>query len=350
MENAINKQVKELTDKLEKGIKDLFESNRYKEYLNTMSKFHNYSFNNVLLIAMQKPDASLIAGYNAWKNIHHRQVIKGEKAIKILAPAPYIIKITQDKVDPVTQKKIFDKNSKPVKEEVEIKKLAFKIVNVFDVSQTDGKEISTIGVSELKGNVRQYQTFFEAIKKVSPVPIGFEQISTGAKGYYHLVDKRIAIKEGMSELHNLKTLIHEITHAKLHDIDLNIPKDQINRPDQKTVEVQAESVAYVVCQHYGLDTTDYSFAYVAKWSSNYQLGELKESLDIIRVTASEMIKEIDQNMEELQKNQIKENRKLDKSISNIETPSVLVKLHQKQENINKNNTFEKTVSTKEVER
>ena len=160
MENAINKQVKELTDKLEKGIKDLFESNRYKEYLNTMSKFHNYSFNNVLLIAMQKPDASLIAGYNAWKNIHHRQVIKGEKAIKILAPAPYIIKITQDKVDPVTQKKIFDKNSKPVKEEVEIKKLAFKIVNVFDVSQTDGKEISTIGVSELKGNVRQYQTFF----------------------------------------------------------------------------------------------------------------------------------------------------------------------------------------------
>lgn len=288
MENTINKQVKDLTDKLEKGIKDLFESNRYKEYLKTMSKFHNYSFNNVLLIAMQKPDASLIAGYNAWKNIHHRQVIKGEKAIKILAPAPYIIKITQDKVDPATQKKIFDKNGKPVQEEVEIKKLAFKIVNVFDVSQTEGKEIPIIGVSELQG--------------------------------------------------------------KLHDIDLNAPKDQINRPDQKTIEVQAESVAYVVCQHYGLDTSDYSFAYVAKWSSSQQLGELKESLETIRITASEMIKEIDQNMEELQKNQIKENKESDKSKSKIDKPSVLVKLHQKQENINKNSTFEKTVPIKEAER
>lgn len=350
MENTINKQVKDLTDKLEKGIKDLFESNRYKEYLKTMSKFHNYSFNNVLLIAMQKPDASLIAGYNAWKNIHHRQVIKGEKAIKILAPAPYIIKITQDKVDPVTQKKIFDKNGKPIQEEVEIKKLAFKIVNVFDVSQTEGKEIPIIGVSELQGNVKQYQTFFDAVKKVSPVPVDFEQISTGAKGYYHLNDKRIAINEGMSELHNIKTLIHEITHAKLHDIDLNAPKDQINRPDQKTIEVQAESVAYVVCQHYGLDTSDYSFAYVAKWSSSQQLGELKESLDTIRITASGMIKEIDKNMEELQKNQIKENKESDKSKSNIEETSILVKLHQKQENINKNSTLKKTVPAKEAER
>lgn len=350
MENTINKQVKDLTDKLEKGIKDLFESNRYKEYLKTMSKFHNYSFNNVLLIAMQKPDASLIAGYNAWKNIHHRQVIKGEKAIKILAPAPYIIKITQDKVDPVTQKKIFDKNGKPIQEEVEIKKLAFKIVNVFDVSQTEGKEIPIIGVSELQGNVKQYQTFFDAVKKVSPVPVDFEQISTGAKGYYHLNDKRIAINEGMSELHNIKTLIHEITHAKLHDIDLNAPKDKINRPDQKTIEVQAESVAYVVCQHYGLDTSDYSFAYVAKWSSSQQLGELKESLDTIRITASGMIKEIDKNMEELQKNQIKENKESDKSKSNIEETSILVKLHQKQENINKNSTLKKTVPAKEAER
>ncbi len=362
MENVINKQVKELTDKLEKGIKDLFESDRYKEYLKTMSKFHNYSFNNVLLIAMQRPDASLIAGYNAWKNGHQRQVRKGEKAIKILAPAPYVIKIAQDKIDPVTQKKVFDKNGKPVQEEVEVKKLAFKIVNVFDVSQTEGKEIPAIGVSELQGNVKQYQTLFEAVKKVSPVPVGFEQISTGAKGYYHLADKRIAINEGMSELHNLKTLIHEITHAKLHDIDLNIPKDQINRPDRKTREVQAESVAYVVCQHYGLDTSDYSFAYVAGWSSSQQLGELKESLDTIRITASGIIKEIDQNMEELQKNQTKENRESGNShqikddtcnfLSERKSnkPSVIAKLHQKQDNINKTSTFEKNAPMKEAER
>ena len=226
----------------------------------------------------------------------------------------------------------------------------------FDVSQTEGKEIPTIGVSELQGNVEHYQTFFEAVKNISPVPVSFEKISTGAKGYYHLADKRIAVNEGMSELHSLKTLIHEITHAKLHDIDLNIPQEQINRPDRKTREVQVESVAYVVCQHYGLDTSDYSFAYVAGWSSGRQLGELKESLDTIRTTASGMIKEIDQNMEELQKNQIKENGEIPFEQTETESrpengkTSVLARLHQHQEQAGQNSTSEKIVPAREVER
>lgn len=300
MENNLQKQVREITEKLEQGIRDLFESDKYKNYLNTMSKFHNYSFNNVVLIAMQKPDANLIAGYNAWQKIHHRQVKKGEKAIKILAPAPYTIKTLRDKIDPNTHKQILDNNGVPVQEEIEIKKPAFKVVNVFDISQTEGKELPTIGVDELQGKVEKYDTLFDAIKSVSPVPVGFEKISSGAKGYYHLVDKRITINEGMSELHNLKTLIHEIAHAKLHDIDLSIPEEQSERPDQRTREVQAESVAYVICQHYGLDTSDYSFSYIATWGSGQNMTELKASLDTIRKTASEMINEIDTYMQSLE--------------------------------------------------
>lgn len=368
MENTINKQVKELTDKLEQGIKELFESDKYKEYLSTMSRFHNYSFNNVVLIAMQRPDARLIAGYNAWKNIHHRQVMKGEKAIKILAPAPFKIKVMQNKTDPETNKPVLDQNGEPVREEVEIKKPAYKVVNVFDVSQTEGKEIPAIGVSELQGNVEEYARLFNAIEKVSPVPVSFEQISSGAKGYYHLSDKRIAINEGMSELHNLKTLVHETAHARLHDIDWDPhnPKEQINRPDQRTREVQAESIAYVVCQHYGLDTSDYSFGYIAEWSSSRELGELKESLNTIRTSAAEMIAEINHNLEEQQKISDRQTTKPDKEQGAVREPeapntvsrsrpenqktSVLAKLHQKQEQLDKNSTFEKTVPIKEAER
>ena len=295
-------KMKEITDRLEQGIQDLFESDRFKEYLQVMSKFHNYSFNNTLLIAMQKPDATLIAGYNSWKNLFGRQVSRGAKGIKVIAPSPYKVKKEIDKIDPKTQKPVTDKNGKPVKEETEVTVPAFKVVSVFDVSQTEGKELPSIGVDELTGDVEQYADFFKATEQASPAPVGFEKIESGAKGYYSQTEKRIAINEGMSELQNLKTLIHEIAHAKLHDIDLNAPaKEQADRPDRHTREVQAESIAYAVCQHYGLDTSDYSFSYVAQWSSGRELAELKASLETIRSTASELIKDIDKNFAELTK-------------------------------------------------
>ena len=295
-------KMKEITDRLEQGIQDLFESDRFKEYLQVMSKFHSYSFNNTLLIAMQKPDATLIAGYNSWKNLFGRQVSRGAKGIKVIAPSPYKVKKEIDKIDPKTQKPVTDKNGKPVKEETEVTVPAFKVVSVFDVSQTEGKELPSIGVDELTGDVEQYADFFKATEQASPAPVGFEKIESGAKGYYSQTDKRIAINEGMSELQNLKTLIHEIAHAKLHDIDLNAPaKEQADRPDRRTREVQAESIAYAVCQHYGLDTSDYSFSYVAQWSSGRELAELKASLETIRSTASELIKDIDKNFAELTK-------------------------------------------------
>ena len=297
-------KLKEITDRLEQGITELFDSERYKEYLRVMSKFHNYSFNNTLLIAMQKPDASLIAGFSAWKNNFGRNVMKGQKGIKILAPSPFKIKKEMEKIDPQTQKAIIGKDGKPVTEEKEITIPAFKVVSVFDVSQTEGREIPDIAVNMLTGDVEHYKEVFAALEKTSPVPVGFEKIEGGAHGYYHLEDKRIALDEGMSELQTLKTLIHEIAHAKLHDIDLNAPLEDLeNRPDRRTREVQAESIAYTVCQHYGLDTSDYSFGYVAGWSAGRELAELKSSLETIRSTAAEIINSIDEHIAELQKAQ-----------------------------------------------
>ena len=297
-------KLKEITDRLEQGITELFDSERYKEYLRVMSKFHNYSFNNTLLIAMQKPDASLIAGFSAWKNNFGRNVMKGQKGIKILAPSPFKIKKEMEKIDPQTQKAIIGKDGKPVTEEKEITIPAFKVVSVFDVSQTEGREIPDIAVNMLTGDVEHYKEVFAALEKTSPVPVGFEKIEGGAHGYYHLEDKRIALDEGMSELQTLKTLIHEIAHAKLHDIDLNAPLEDLeNRPDRRTREVQAESIAYTVCQHYGLDTSDYSFGYVAGWSAGRELAELKSSLETIRSTAAEIINSIDEHIAELQKTQ-----------------------------------------------
>ena len=295
-------KLKEITDRLEQGIKELFDSERYKEYLRVMSKFHNYSFNNTLLIAMQKPDASLVAGFSAWKNNFQRNVVKGEKGIKIIAPSPFKIKQEMDKIDPATNKPVMGADGKPVKEEKEITIPAFKVVSVFDVSQTEGKELPDIAVDTLTGDVERFKDVFAALEKTSPVPIGFEKIEGGAHGYYHLEEKRIAIDEGMSELQTLKTAIHEIAHAKLHDIDLNAPaEEQQDRPDRRTREVQAESVAYAVCQHYGLDTSDYSFGYVAGWSSGRELDELKSSLETIRATAAEIINSIDGHLQEIQK-------------------------------------------------
>ena len=292
-------RMKEITDRLETGTQELFESERYKAYLTSMAKFHSYSFNNTLLIAMQ--GGQLVAGYNKWRDDFHRNVKKGEKAIKILAPAPFKAKKEVQKLD-AQGRPVMGKDGKPVTEVQEIQVPAFKIVSVFDVSQTEGEPLPSIGVEELTGSVERYGEFFKALEQTSPVPIGFEDIPGGSHGYYHLTEKRIAIQEGMSELQTLKTAIHEIAHSKLHAIDPEAPAiEQADRPDSRTREVQAESVAYAVCQHYGLDTSDYSFGYVAGWSSGKDLKELKASLETIRATAHELITTIDGHLAQLQK-------------------------------------------------
>ena len=242
-----------------------------------------------------------MAGYNKWRDDFHRNVKKGEKAIKILAPAPFKAKKEVQKLD-AQGRPVMGKDGKPVTEVQEIQVPAFKIVSVFDVSQTEGEPLPSIGVEELTGSVERYGEFFKALEQTSPVPIGFEDIPGGSHGYYHLTEKRIAIQEGMSELQTLKTAIHEIAHSKLHAIDPEATGiEQADRPDSRTREVQAESVAYAVCQHYGLDTSDYSFGYVAGWSSGKDLKELKASLETIRATAHELITTIDGHLAQLQK-------------------------------------------------
>jgi antirestriction protein ArdC len=298
-ENRNAQQVREITDKLEQGIKELFESEKFKEYLTTMSKFYNYSFNNTLLIAMQKPDATLIAGYTSWQRNFDRHVMKGEKGIKILAPAPYKAQEEREKIDPATQKPVLDADGKPVTETVEVLRPAFKVVSVFDVSQTDGKELPDIAVDELTGSVENYAAFFEALKQESPVPISFEDIPGGAKGYFSHVENRIAIQDGMSEIQTVKTAIHEIAHAKLHAIKPDEKVAPEVRKDRHTKEVEAESVAYTVCQRYGIETSDYSFGYIAGWSSDKDTKELKGSLETIRSTAAEMIESIDAKLKVL---------------------------------------------------
>ena len=297
-------RMKEITDRLEAGIQALFNSDQYAAYLKAMSKFHNYSFNNTLLIVMQKPDA--IAGFSKWKTDFDRSVKKGEKGIKILAPAPFKVKKEMERIDPKTQRPVMGRDGKPVKEEVEVTIPAFKPVTVFDVSQTEGKDVPDISVDALTGDVEQYKGFFAALEKTSPVPVAFEPIDSGANGYYHLVDKRIAIKEGMSVLQTVKTAIHEIAHAKLHAVDKDAPEEEQPQFDRRTSEVQAESVAYTVCQHYGLDTSDYSFGYVAGWSSGREVKELKASLETIRAAANELISEIDGHFAELQQREAAE--------------------------------------------
>ena len=298
-ENKNAQQVREITDKLEQGIKELFESERFKEYLRTMSKFYNYSFNNTLLIAMQKPEATYVAGYTSWQRNFDRQVMKGEKGIKILAPAPYKAQEEREKIDPVTQKPVIGADGKAVTETVEVLRPAFKVVSVFDVSQTDGKELPDIIVDELKGTVENYEAFFDALKQESPVPISFEDIPGGAKGFFSPVESRIAIQEGMSEIQTVKTAIHEIAHAKLHAVKPDEKAAPEDKKDRHTKEVEAESVAYTVCQRYGIETSDYSFGYIAGWSSGKETKELKSSLDTIRKTAAEMIEGIDAKLKVL---------------------------------------------------
>ena len=297
-EKPANK-MKEITDRLEQGILGIYESDRYADYLRTMSKFHDYSLNNTILIAMQ--GGNLVKGYKQWEKEFDRHVKPGEKAIKIIAPAPFTVKKQVEKIDPDTQKPVFDKDGKPVTEEKEIKIPAFRVVSVFDISQTEGKELPAL-TYELTGNVEQYKDFFAALEKTSPFAMGFEALSGSIKGRCNYEEKCILINEGMDELQNIKTAIHEIAHATLHDTALAMPE----RPDRRTREVQAESVAYAVCQHYGLDTSDYSFGYIAGWSSGKELAELKGSLETIRSTAANLIDTIDGHFAEIQKAQDKE--------------------------------------------
>lgn len=333
-------KVKEITDKLESGIKELFEGEKFKEYLDTMSKFHNYSFNNTMLIAMQKPDATLVAGFNSWKNKFERSVNKGEKGIQIFAPAPYKIKKEQIKLDPDTDLPVLGKDGKPIIEEVEVTIPAFKVVSVFDVSQTSGKELPTLGADELSGNVKDYEKFFNAVREASPVPIKFAEIDGTAKGFYHHEDKSITIKENMSEVQTIKTAIHEIAHAKLHDRDLK--NSDVEKPkDRSTEEVEAESIAYTVCQHFGIDTSDYSFAYVASWGTGKDTPELKASLETIRSTASELITSISEKYLGLEKDKTQEQTAEKSEKSNIIGNTAYTDIEDKQYFRLKSSTAEK---------
>ena len=299
-------ELHQITDKLEKGVKDVFQSDKYKQFLNVMAKFPRYSVNNTMLIMMQKPDAQLCQSFTGWKQMG-RYVKKGEKGISILAPAPYKIEREQTKLDD-KGRPVFDADGEPVKEKVEVTIRAFKVVKTFDLSQTDGKELPTIGPSELVGNIEGYPKLLQALQEISPVPVSFELIDGDAKGFYHLEDKKIVVQDGMSEVQTIKTLLHEMAHQKLHDKD-NVPEAKDISRNGK--EVEAESVAYVVCQHYGINTSDYSFSYVAGWSEGKETPELKASLDKIRQTASEFIYQIDQKMEVLMadKEQVQESAK-----------------------------------------
>lgn len=302
-------ELHQITDKLEKGVKDVFQSDKYKQFLNVMAKFPRYSVNNTMLIMMQRPDAQLCQSFTGWKQMG-RYVKKGEKGISILAPAPYKIEREQTKLDE-KGRPVFDADGEPVKEKVEVTIRAFKVVKTFDLSQTDGKELPTIGPSELVGNIEGYPKLLQALQEISPVPVSFELIDGDAKGFYHLEDKKIVVQDGMSEVQTIKTLLHEMAHQKLHDKD-NVPEAKDISGNGK--EVEAESVAYVVCQHYGINTSDYSFSYVAGWSEGKETPELKASLDKIRQTASEFIYQIDQKMEVLMadKDQVQETAKTEK--------------------------------------
>lgn len=287
-------QLKEITDKLEQGVQDVFQSDSYKELLNVMARMPHYSINNQILIAMQTSgQATMCQSFTGWKQVG-RYVKAGEKGIKIFAPAPYTIQKEMDKLD-AQGKPVLDSDGEPVKETQEVTVNAFKVVNTFDISQTDGKEIPTIGVDELSGDVDRFSALMAALTEVCPVPIAFEDIPGDAKGYYSQTEKRIAIQEGMSEVQTVKTVLHEMAHQKLHAKEVVAKSDDKSR---RSKEVEAESVAFVVCQHYGIDTSDYSFGYVAGWSAGKETPELKTSLQTIRDAASQMISAIDDKLEE----------------------------------------------------
>lgn len=301
MASKQDKQLQEITKKLEEGVKDMLTSENYTEYLKVMSQFHDYSFNNTMLIAMQKPEATLVAGYQAWQKKFERHVKKGEKGIQIIAPAPIREKEEVEKIDPVTNEPVLKENGQPETEIITHVIPRFRVATVFDMSQTDGKPLPEFAVEDLTASVENYEAFMKAITDVSPVPIRFDEIEGEAHGYYHLVDKEIVIQEGMSEGQTMKTAIHEVSHAKLHDREimekLGVQKDKLTR------EVEAESIAYCVCQYFGLDTSEYSFPYIGSWSSGKDMKELRASMDTIRKTAGEFIDSMTEVLQQLMREQ-----------------------------------------------
>ena len=291
-------RVKALTEQLESGVKAVFESEKYKNYLNAMSRFHHYSFGNVMLILMQCPEASMVAGYTTWKKQFGRTVKKGEHGIMILAPVMGSRLINQDRLNPDTHQPIIGPDGEPEKEPVFVPYRSFRVAYVFDVSQTEGRELPSLGVDELTGDVPNFDAMFSAVEAISPVPVEFRPVSA-AKGCYNHLERKIYVNEGMSQVQTLKTLIHETAHALLHDS--SVLDDEIPKKDRHTKEVEAESIAYVVCQHFGIDTSDYSFPYVTGWSRGKELPELKASLECISKTSERMIAEIDYNCSGLKK-------------------------------------------------
>lgn len=312
-------RLKEIIDSIEKGIKEVFESGRYTEYLQVMSRFHNYSFNNTMLIYMQKPDATLVAGFNKWKDKFERNVNKGEKGIKIIAPTPYKKKIEKDVLDPDTKLPMRDENGEIIKEEKEVSIPSFRPVTVFDVSQTSGKELPTLA-SDLNGKVENFDMLKEAISRSAPVPISFKPLRPDTDGYFSPKRQEIVIREGMGEVQTVCAMIHESAHAKLHNpayIPETDDKSKLSRSDE---EVQAESIAYTVCAYFGIETGENSFGYLASWSQNKELKELKESLDVINKTSSELITAIEKNYKAIVKERGAELTDTELKEPAIETP------------------------------
>ena len=312
-------RLKEITDSIENGIKELFDSNKYKKYLQTMSRFHRYSVNNQMLIYMQNPNATLVAGYNKWHDQFGRNVKKGEKGIKIIAPTPFKKKVEETKLDPDTKLPMLDENGKPITEEKEVQIPMYRVVSVFDVSQTAGKPLPQLA-SDLSGDVQNYEAFMEAIKRSSAVPISFEPIDNNTDGYFSLDEQKIVIREGMSEVQTVSALLHELAHSKLHnrqakdEIRGDEPTaDEAKKPkiDRNTEEVQAESISFAVCAYYGIKTDENSFGYIASWSKDKELPELKDSLTVINKTSNEMINDIDKNYAEIRKERGLDNEVLD---------------------------------------
>lgn len=287
-------EMTEITAKLEQGVKDIFNSDRYKDYLRFCAKLPKYSVNNQILIMLQKPEATMCQSFLSWKNMG-RSIKKGEKGIRILAPSPFKVQQEQNKIDEYGSP-ILDKDGNNIKEIVKVTINAFKPVSTFDISQTEGEPIPNIEVNELTSTIDGYETLLNSISEIVSVPITFENISSGAKGYFSLADNRIVIQEGMSEAQTLKTLIHESAHSILHSKTALDSSSEKKSKNQK--ETEAESVAYIVCQHYGIDTSEYSFKYLASWSNNKEVSDLKSSLDIIRETASSLIDKIDNRLKE----------------------------------------------------
>ena len=298
-------RMREIVDSIENGIKELFESDKYRQYLSTMSRFHRYSVNNTMLIYMQRPDATHVAGFNKWRDQFGRNVLKGEKGIRIIAPTPYKKKVEEIKTDPETNAPVLDADGKAIIEEKEIRIPMFKVVSVFDVSQTAGKPLPQLA-ADLSGNVQQYEVFMEALRRASPVPMEIKPVARDTDGFFSIKAQSITIRAGMSEVQTVCAAVHEIAHAKLHDYEhmteLADDGETILVPGEKsrnTEEVEAESISYAVCQYYGIETGENSFGYIATWSKGKELKELRASLETINKTASELITDIDRHFAEI---------------------------------------------------